>query len=113
MKILVTLFATLLALHTATITSALAQDKGKPDEAAASQPRRAVTIAPVTTQHKLTLPSGAIDYRAVVETLPIADGKGVTNAQVAVIAYLAGGMEPQTRPVTFVFNGGPGVSSAF
>ena len=111
--------AALLALNIATIASAAAQDRernrGRAEETAASQqqPSRATTIAPVSTEHKLALPSGAIDYRAVVETLPIVDGKGATTAQVAVIAYLAGGADARTRPVTFVFNGGPGVSSAF
>ena len=55
--------------------------------------------------------SGPLDYRAVVETLPAAGQGAEPTGEVAVIAYLAEGPEAGTRPVTFVFNGGPGSSS--
>jgi carboxypeptidase C (cathepsin A) len=104
----------LLALGTVDIAPAVAQGKPeKADQTAAPQRARSITLAPVTTDHRLALPGGTLDYRAVVETLPVVDDKGATTAQVAVIAYLAAAADPESRPVTFVFNGGPGVSSAF
>jgi carboxypeptidase C (cathepsin A) len=76
-------------------------------------PAAAVELDPVSTRHELALPDGALAYRAVAETLPVRDAAGEATAQVAVISYLAEGAEPGTRPVTFVFNGGPGASSAY
>jgi carboxypeptidase C (cathepsin A) len=106
---LVILAAVVLGAVDATCVSA--QDK--PDEAAARQAVREIKILPVTTSHSLILADRTIEYRAVAETLPVVDGKGATTAQVAVIAYMSVGSAPETRPITFVFNGGPGVSSAF
>lgn len=79
----------------------------------AALPAAAVELGPVTTRHELVLPGGSISYRAVVETLPVRDPAGKATADVAVISYAAEGVEAGTRPVTFVFNGGPGASSAY
>lgn len=99
------------AIWTACGAVGVAQEK--PEQTPAQQSARSVKLAPVVTQHRLALPAGALDYRAVAETLPVVDGKGVTTAEVAVISYTLSAGETGTRPVTFVFNGGPGVSSAF
>src|SRR3546814_3890898 len=102
------LAAVTLGLTHATI--AIAGDE--PDKAAAQQAVRDVKIVPVTTEHEVRLSDRTVAYRATVETLPVVDRKGTTTAQVAVIAYTSAEAEPATRPVTFVFNGGPGASSA-
>lgn len=89
------------------VTGALAlTSPGRADEAA----RHA--IPPVTTEHSLALPDGALPYRATVETLPVRLDAG-PEAEVAVISYARRGDADGGRPVTFVFNGGPGASSAY
>ncbi|EWY36806.1 peptidase S10 [Skermanella stibiiresistens SB22] len=45
--------------------------------------------------------------------MPIVDAKGETTARIFVSSYRADGADPATRPVTFLFNGGPGAASAF
>lgn len=78
---------------------------------APAQDQREIAIAPVATSHRLGLPGGPLAYRATVETLPLVLASGEIGAQVAVISYTV--ESPQARPVTFVFNGGPGASSAY
>ena len=94
------------ALALAAPAPALAQDEAAPAS-------WATALAPVVTQHTLALPDRRLAYRALAETLPITSDQGETTAQVAVIADLAEGHPAATRPVTFVFNGGPGASSAY
>ena len=43
----------------------------------------------------------------------IFDDKGEPQADIATTAYQLDGADPRSRPVTFVFNGGPGASSAW
>ncbi|HYD31886.1 MAG TPA: septum formation initiator [Azospirillaceae bacterium] len=99
-----------LALGLAALPGVRAQDR-QPDPP--PPPARTGVIAPVATRHTLPLADRALDYRAVVETLPVVNERGETAAQVAVIAYVAQAGPSTGRPVTFVFNGGPGASSAF
>jgi carboxypeptidase C (cathepsin A) len=84
-------------------------DKAQPaaEEAAADQ------LPPVAiTQHSVRLAGVDIPYTAKAGLLPLRDGKGKTLADIFYVAYLR---EPQgtRRPITFVFNGGPGAASAY
>lgn len=69
---------------------------------------------PVETRHTITTPAGPLDYTAATGTLPLRNAKGETAASIYYTAYVtakpAGG---DARPITFVFNGGPGAGSAF
>lgn len=71
------------------------------------------------TKHQLPLPSGPLAYTAVAEFLPLRDGpREEAAARVFTVTYtLDGGTldgAPRgQRPVAFVFNGGPGASSAY
>lgn len=67
---------------------------------------------PVTSRHKLDLGGRSLDYIATAGTLPLRDGKGEVTAEIFHVAYLLDPAAAQ-RPVTFVFNGGPGAASAF
>ena len=71
-----------------------------------------------TTQQSITLPSGPFPFTATVETIRLANERGEPQAEIVATAFLhdlspreAGGGAP--RPVTFVFNGGPGSASAW
>ena len=66
-----------------------------------------------TTQQKLTLQGRTLDFRATAGTIVLSDDKGSPEVEVAFIAYQLDGADASTRPVTFVFNGGPGAGSAW
>ncbi len=71
--------------------------------------------APVVTKHELKLAGGRVlRYTVTTGLLPLKDAKGETEARVFFMAYAlerAGG--PETRPLMFSFNGGPGSSSVW
>ncbi|WP_244635746.1 S10 family peptidase [Chthonobacter albigriseus] len=70
---------------------------------------------PSVTQHTLTIAGRAIDYTAEAGTLPIRGGNGDVTAEIFFTSYVAADAPPggAKRPVTFVFNGGPGAASAY
>jgi carboxypeptidase C (cathepsin A) len=65
-----------------------------------------------TTRHALRLDGRTIEYTASAGTLPLRDQRGEMTAAVFHVDYT---VEPadEDRPITFVFNGGPGAASAF
>ena len=65
------------------------------------------------TAHSIDLPSGKLDYTVTTGTLPLFDQSGERAAAIFYTAYVAKSANPAARPVTFVFNGGPGAASAF
>ncbi len=71
-----------------------------------------LTALPGDSISEHTIGEGAerMSYTATAGTLPLLNGKGETGAKVFYVAYTVRGAE---RPVTFVFNGGPGAASAF
>jgi len=69
--------------------------------------------AHVETHHTIQLGQRGLDYRAIAETIALSDDKGDKTASVFTIAYLADAQPGQTRPVAFLFNGGPGAAAVF
>ncbi len=65
------------------------------------------------TEHSIDLPSGKLAYTATAGTFSLFDQSGERSAAVFYTAYVAKSDNPAQRPVTFVFNGGPGAASAF
>jgi carboxypeptidase C (cathepsin A) len=55
---------------------------------------------------------GQLSYTATAGSLPLLGNKGEATANIFYTAYTIDDTSPQ-RPVTFVFNGGPGAASAF
>ncbi len=66
-----------------------------------------------TTHQALDLPGRTLRFAATAGSLPLRDGKNAPIAEVAFVAYQVEGAEAASRPVTFVFNGGPGMASAW
>lgn len=65
-----------------------------------------------TTEHVLDLPHAKLSYRAVAEWITLRKiHKPV--AQIFHTAYFAEATDSSARPLTFVFNGGPGAASAY
>lgn len=64
------------------------------------------------THHTIAIPGKTLSYVAEAGTLPLRDGKGETTAAVFFVSYTLDPPAPD-RPITFVFNGGPGAASAY
>ena len=66
-----------------------------------------------TTKQTVVLPGRTLAFTATAGSIRLFDGKGEPQADIAYTAYQLDGTEPATRPVTFLFNGGPGAASAY
>ncbi len=64
------------------------------------------------TEHSIDIPTGKLAYTATAGTFSLFDQSGERSAAVFYTAFVAKPNDP-SRPVTFVFNGGPGAGSAF
>src|SRR5579872_1187774 len=66
------------------------------------------------TQHSIDIAGGSkLDYTATAGTFSLFDQSGERSAAIFYTAYVAKPAGQPNRPVTFVFNGGPGAASAF
>lgn len=66
------------------------------------------------THHSGTFNGSAISYTAIVGDVQLKRESGAPYASVFTTSYLREGVtDPASRPVTFVFNGGPGSSSVW
>src|SRR5215472_14546947 len=60
------------------------------------------------THHDLTLGGKALHYTATAGTLLIRDEDDKPYGSIFYVAYTLDGADPATRPVSFLYNGGPG-----
>ena len=80
----------------------------KPAEAAPAKEESSVT------DHSIKLNGQTIPYKATAQTILLKDDKGEPTALVYSTAYTRSDVkDPSTRPVAFVYNGGPGSSSVW
>lgn len=77
--------------------------------AALPAPREASTV----TEHVMSLHGRRFDYRATAGNLLLRDDKGEPEASMFYVAYTHKAEHGAPRPVTFLFNGGPGAASVF
>ncbi|HEV2154665.1 S10 family peptidase [Bradyrhizobium sp.] len=77
----------------------------------AAEPHR--LPADQTTRQTLDLPGRNLNFAATAGSIRVFDGKGEPLADIAYTSYELDGADRATRPVTFLFNGGPGASSAW
>ena len=78
----------------------------------ANAPAERKLPADTTTDQTVELPGHTIHFRATAGSIPLNNAEsGALLAEVAYVAYVVPGDAP--RPVTFVFNGGPGAASAY
>jgi len=66
-----------------------------------------------TTKQTLVLPGRTLAFTATAGSIHLFDEKGEPQADIAYTAYQLDGADAATRPVTFLFNGGPGAASAY
>jgi carboxypeptidase C (cathepsin A) len=97
------------------IGSAAAQNGAHDKPAAHREPGPGVLRllpADSVTEHVIDTPHGKLTYQATAGTLPFYDQSGERSASIFYTAYIAKNAGAN-RPLTFVFNGGPGAASAF
>jgi carboxypeptidase C (cathepsin A) len=93
-----------------------AQDRTPPSpgpahtDAARETPR---VPADQNTHHVLELAGRTLKFMATAGAIRLGDDDGAPQADVAFVAYQIEGADRRTRPVTFVFNGGPGMASGW
>jgi carboxypeptidase C (cathepsin A) len=66
-----------------------------------------------TTRQTLELPGRTLAFSATAGSIRLFNDKGEPQADIAYTSYQLDGVDRATRPVTFLFNGGPGASSAW
>jgi carboxypeptidase C (cathepsin A) len=66
-----------------------------------------------TTKQSVALPGRTLAFSATAGSIRVFDDKGEPLADIAYTSYQLDGAEKANRPVTFLFNGGPGSSSAW
>jgi len=95
--------------------SAAAQERPKRGDAAegaeAEKKDAGVPIPPETkseTKHDWTAGGRAVHYTATAGNLLIKDDEDKANGSIFYVAYTEDGAEAKGRPVTFLYNGGPG-----
>ena len=109
------LWAGCLALLAAPVVRAQRGPANTPTPSPANPERPATPIPPEkssATQHELSLGGQTLRYMATAGTLLIDDNEDQPKASVFYVAYTLDGVaELRTRPVTFLYNGGPGSAS--
>jgi carboxypeptidase C (cathepsin A) len=66
-----------------------------------------------TTRQSLDLPGRSLAFTATAGSIRLFDDKGEPQADIAYTSYQLDGADRATRPVSFLFNGGPGAASAY
>ncbi|WP_247838202.1 peptidase S10 [Bradyrhizobium sp. 200] len=66
-----------------------------------------------TTTQTLALPGRTLNFTSTAGSIRLFDDKGEPQADIAYNSYQLDGTDRASRPVTFLFNGGPGASSAW
>ncbi|HEX4287226.1 MAG TPA: peptidase S10 [Terracidiphilus sp.] len=66
---------------------------------------------PVATHHEITLGGKTLKYTATAGTLIIRDEEEKPYGSLFYVSYTLDGAEPASRPVSFLYNGGPGAAT--
>ena len=118
------------SLLAVSVASAAAQDAAEPAPAPSSQKgasggsRSSAASSPAPaevrklpadsiTKQTLALPGRTLAFTATAGSIRLFDDKGEPQADIAYTAYQLDNADHATRPVTFLFNGGPGAASAW
>ena len=102
---------TLSATAQETHPAATAPDQHKDSDHKDSDKDKDTAIPPektVATHHELALGGKTLKYTATAGTLLIRDEEDKPYGSIFYVAYTLDGAEPQSRPVSFLYNGGPG-----
>jgi len=94
------------------MTEEKAKTEEKQNEKKDEKKRKLLGIEPVETKHEMTVNSKALRYTARAGVIPLKDKFDETEAEIYFTAYEVDDAKARSsRPLTFVFNGGPGSAS--
>lgn len=79
-----------------------------PPRTAEAAKETSIELTPSITKHTLMLNGKPLAYTATAAQIPIRNDAGETECRMFYAAYTKDDADPDTRPVTFAFNGGPG-----
>ena len=82
-------------------------------EAAAPPAEAAAPGESVRTQHSIAIDGTQLSYKATAGTLRVRLDKSDAQADIFYVSYDKDGEDRHKRPITFVFNGGPGSSATW
>ncbi len=101
------------ALFTPLYAPLYAQDQKKPEDAQQKHEEEKPVPPEKTsvTHHDLTLEGKPLHYTATAGTLLIRNDEDKPYGSIFYVTYTLDGADPKTRPVTFLYNGGPGSAS--
>jgi carboxypeptidase C (cathepsin A) len=104
-----------LATAPALLTQAVLAQARPPESAPLPGAAGVLRLLPqdAVSEKEITLGGRKIVYAATAGTLSLFDQSGERSAAVFYVAYVAKGTDARRRPVTFVFNGGPGAASTY
>ena len=89
-----------------------ASDESAPKKNEASPPRPPPAELRAETRHRARIAGKDLEYTATAGSIFLRDDEGEPRAEIFYVAYTVAGA-PESRPVTFCFNGGPGSSSVW
>ncbi|MGA7747881.1 MAG: hypothetical protein WCC70_01225 [Candidatus Aquilonibacter sp.] len=105
------------ALLCAFVSMPLAAPAAAPPKATKAAARPAAKPMPqehsVVTHHQITIDGRTIGYTATAGNLILKTEKGAPEASVFYVAYTQDGADRSRRPVTFLYNGGPGAATVY
>ena len=104
---------TVLALTASPGSAQRGGDKPAGETRAAQSGVLSLLPADSVTQHAADARGETLKYTAKAGTLALFDQSGEKSGAIFYTAYTLNGAAAASRPVTFVFNGGPGASSAY
>lgn len=92
-----------------------AAEEAPPNKKGAEEQAHARALpAETTTNHVVMIQGEKIAFTARAGAVRLRDAQSdAPQADVAYVSYERSGSDPQTRPIMFVFNGGPGAASAW
>jgi carboxypeptidase C (cathepsin A) len=91
-----------------------AEPARRPAETAKEQTSEAARLpADIATDHTVELPDRTLRFKAIAGSIPINNGEGKLQAEIAFVAFVRPDADAATRPLTFAINGGPGAASAY
>jgi carboxypeptidase C (cathepsin A) len=89
-------------------------DQAKPAASPAEPKKEVPEQPPVVTHHEIHVGGKTLRYTATTGMMPLKNAdSGDTEAHIFFIAYTLDGQQPEHRPLTFSFNGGPGSASVW
>jgi carboxypeptidase C (cathepsin A) len=119
----------LIALMVTTISTLDAQQQRRGAQQPAEQPTQSDEPGPApasrvevagpaeekiaTTSHSVTLDGREVKYTATTGTLPIRLDDGKVAARMFFVAYTKDGEDATKRPISFLYNGGPGAATVW